>query len=219
MRAESYHAETTGSGQAIRHKLDRDLFFVKSVVKRLEAKTSDKFDVYDPETRRVLLECREPDLGLLTKTARLLGGVHDRGTAFNLVAKIPGTNQQVFRITRGNASLTLGGPVTQIFDHEDQIIGKMKRKNLAWGMKFLLFRQTDEQALVLQIKSWFRRCKLLVGGTEVAQFTRRWEAGHAAWFRHGRFDYAIAFSPEFPRHSPVRHLLLAVALAWHRIRV
>jgi hypothetical protein len=219
LRAESYQPETTVSGQAIRHKLDRDLFFVKSVVKRLEAKTSDKFDVYDPETRRVLLECREPDLGLLTKTARLLGGVHDRGTAFNLVAKIPGTNQQVFRITRGSASLTLGGPVTQIFDHEDKIIGKMKRKNLAWGMKFVLFRQKDEQALVLQIKSWFRRCKLLIGGTEVAQFTRRWEAGHAAWFRHGRFDYAIAFSPEFPRHSPVRHLLLAVALAWHRIRV
>ena len=115
--------------------------------------------------------------------------------------------------------MTLGGPVTQIFDHEDQIIGKMKRKNLAWGMKFLLFRQTDEQALVLQIKSWFRRCKLLVGGTEVAQFTRRWEAGHAALFREGRFDYAIAFSPEFPRHSPVRQLLLAVALAWHRIKV
>ncbi len=192
---------------------------MKSAVKLLEAKTSDKFDVYNPETRRVVLECREPDLGLLTKTARLLGGVHDCGTAFNLVAKIPGTNQQVFRITRGSASLTLGGPVTQIFDHEDKIIGKMKRKNFALGMKFLLFRRKDEQALVLHMKSWFRRCKLLIGGTEVAQFNRRWKAGHAALFREGRFDYAIAFSPEFPRHSQVRQLLLAVALAWPRIRV
>jgi len=115
--------------------------------------------------------------------------------------------------------LTLGGPVTQIFDHEDKIIGKLKRKNLAWGMKFLLVRQKDQQALVLQIKSWCRRRKLLIGGTEVAQFTRRWEAGHAALFREGRFDYAISFSPEFPRHSPVRPLLLAVALAWHRIKI
>ena len=219
MRAESYNPETSDSGQAIWRKLDRDLFFVKSAVKLLEAKTSDKFDVYNPETRRVVLECREPDLGLLTKTARLLGGVHDRGRAFNLVAKIPGTNQQVFRITRGNASLTLGGPVTHIFDHEDKLMGKMKRKNLALGMKFLLFRRKDEQALLLHIKSWFRRRKLLIGGTEVAQLTRRWEAGHAALFREGRFDYAIAFSPEFPRHSPVRQLLLAVALAWHRIKM
>ncbi len=172
MRAESYNPETSDSGQAIWRKLDRDLFFVKSAVKRLEAKTSDKFDVYNPETRQVVLECREPDLGLLTKTARLLGGVHDRGRAFNLVAKIPGTNQQVFRITRGNASLTLGGPVTHIFDHEDKLIGKMKRKNLALGMKFLLFRRKEEQALLLHT-----------------------------------------------RHSPVRQLLLAVALAWHRIKM
>ncbi len=206
------------SEQSNRNSLDRDLFFVKSTVKVFEAKTSDKFDVYNPETRRIVLECREPDLGLLTKAARLLGGVHDRGTTFNLVAKIPGTNQQVFRITRGNTSLTLGGPVTKILDHQDEIMGKMKRKNLALGKKFLLFRRQGDQTLVLQIKSWFGRCKLLIGGIEVAQLSREWQACHAHFFRTGRFDYAISFSPEFPRHSSIRQILLAVALAWHRIR-
>jgi hypothetical protein len=57
--------------------LNRNLFFVKNAVARSEAKTSDKLDVYDPESRQVLLECREPDIGILTKIARLCGGRHD----------------------------------------------------------------------------------------------------------------------------------------------
>jgi len=48
--------------------LNRNLFFVKNVVAKREAKTSDKFDVYDPESLQILLECREPDIGILTKT-------------------------------------------------------------------------------------------------------------------------------------------------------
>ncbi len=31
--------------------LNRNLFFVKNAVERLEAKTADKLDVYDPESR------------------------------------------------------------------------------------------------------------------------------------------------------------------------
>jgi hypothetical protein len=96
--------------------LNRNLFFIKDAVKRSEAKTADKLDVYDPDSRQLLLECREPDIGMLTKIARLCGGRHDAGTAFNLVAGIPSSKEQVLRIVRGNATLTLGGPAIKISD-------------------------------------------------------------------------------------------------------
>src|ERR1035438_9781314 len=96
--------------------LNRNLFFVKNAVAKREAKTSDKFDVYDPESHQILLECREPDIGVLTKIARLCGGRHDKGTAFNLVASIPGSKEQVLRIAGGNATLSFGSPAVKISD-------------------------------------------------------------------------------------------------------
>jgi len=92
------------SDAAVWNILYRNLFFVKNAVKASEAKTSDKLDVYDPQTHELLLECREPDIGILVKVARLFGGKHDRGTPFNLVAIVPGSRQQVLRITRDSAS-------------------------------------------------------------------------------------------------------------------
>jgi hypothetical protein len=109
--------------------LNRNLFFVKNAVAKREAKTSDKLDVYDPESRQILLECREPNIGVLTKIARLIGGRHDEGTAFNFVASIPNSKEQVLRIVRGNSTLSLGGPVVKISDQWDSLLGKLKKKN------------------------------------------------------------------------------------------
>jgi hypothetical protein len=63
--------------------LNRNLFFVKNAVEKLEAKTADKLDVYDPESRQILLECREPDIGALTKVPGFL--VEDTTKERNLI--------------------------------------------------------------------------------------------------------------------------------------
>ena len=52
--------------------LNRNVFFVKSAVKRLAAKTSDKFDIHDPNARELVLECREPGLNASPKRGGLL---------------------------------------------------------------------------------------------------------------------------------------------------
>ncbi len=49
--------------------LNRNLYFVKEHVKIFKAANS--FDVYDPETKEQLLQCREDNLGFLQRCSGL----------------------------------------------------------------------------------------------------------------------------------------------------
>jgi len=189
--------------------LNRNLFFVKDAVKRSEAKTSDKLDVYDPESRQILLECREPNIGVLTKIARLCGGRHDQGTAFNLVASIPGSNEQALRIVRGNATLSFGGPIVKISDHWDSLLGILKKKKLSLGTKFTFVPEKQGESFILEIKAG----EIFSDDKKVAHFAK-WNSD---FFKENKFNYAFSISQEVPANSQIRQVLLAVAFAQHRI--
>lgn len=199
------------SGKNIWDVLNRNLFFVKNAVERSEAKTADKLDVYDPESRQILLECREPDIGALTKVARLIGGRHDEGTEFNFVVSIPGSHEQVLRIARGTSTLSLGGPAVKISDHWDSLLGKLKKKNFALGLKFAFVPEKQDEPFILHIKG----AEIFCDDKKVAAFLK----SSTGFFRENKFDYAFSISQEVPANSQIRQVLLAFALAKHRILI
>jgi hypothetical protein len=189
--------------------LNRNLFFVKNAVRTREAKTSDKLDIYDPESCQILLECREPNIGILTKVARLFGGRHDTGTEFDLVASIPESQQQVLRVARGTATLSFGGPAVKIFDNWDSLIGKLKQKNFALGQKFNFAPEKEGSTFTLQIKNGV----ILCDDKRVAHFSK-WNSD---FFKENKFNYAFSINQEVPANSQIRQVLLAFAIAQHRI--
>jgi len=191
--------------------LNRNLFFVKDAVKGREAKTSDKLDVYDPESRQLLLECREPDIGILTKIARLCGGSHDRGSSFNLVASIPGGNERVLRVVGGNATLSFGGPTVKISDHWDSLLGKLKRKKLSLGTKLAFVPEKQGEPFILEIKGG----EIFCDDKKVALFAKY----NSGFFIENKFNYAFVISNDVPANSQLRQVLFAVAIAQHRIIV
>jgi hypothetical protein len=190
---------------------------VKNAVKRTELKTSDKFDLYDPASRELLLECREPNIGGLTQLARAIGGDHDHGTKFDFIGRIPGTEHQTFRLKRGNTSLRLGAPM-QFLDHQNQLIGQMEKKLLTLGLKFA-FSNGPAELFVLQVKAKFLSStnEILMGNKPVARLVRNWKADHADFFKTGKFSHAISIARDFPVSSPARQLLLAFCAAIHRV--
>jgi hypothetical protein len=199
----------------LREIFNRDLIFIKNAVRAREAKMADKLDVYDPETRQVLLECREPDLGALTKMARLAGGRHDKGTAFDLVASLPGGGQQVLRVARANATLSLGGPPVRIYDDSNTPVGTLKEKLFAIGLRYNFVPEKQEKPFVLHIEGKFPRngCDIFCDGKQVAGISQpRTEV-----FKEGQFDYAFSIDREVPPDSVMRQVLLAVGLAKHRL--
>jgi hypothetical protein len=196
--------------------LNRNLFFVKNAVKALEAKTSDKLDVYDPESRQPLLECREPNIGGLTKVARLFGGRHDTGTEFDLAANIPSTQQQALRVARGTATLSFGGPALKIFDNWNSLIGKLKKKNFALGLKFNFVPEKQNEGFLLHFKKQlFGGCQIFCDNKMVAKIS----GCDAPFYKEGKFDYAFYISDKVPPNSPQRQVLLAVAMVQHRMAV
>lgn len=197
--------------------LNRNLLFIKDAVRALEAKTSDKFDVYDPYSRELLLECREADLGGVTKLRRLAGGKYDTGSPFNLVASVPGSNQQILRIARKVPFLSIRKPPIEFYNHEDLLILTSKKKFLSIRPTFLFFTSGNTLLLELQMKSILNGYQLIEGENELATISLRWKGDKADYF-DGEFKYALSINRDVVENSITRQLLVAFALSFRRVQ-
>ena len=204
--------------------LNRNVFFVKDAVKMLETKQSDKFDIYDPNTQELLFECREPNLSAVTKMRRLAGGKYDVGSPFNLVASVPGTDQQLLRVARNPGVFSIGSPPIDFYDHENQPISAMKKKFLSlFAQKFQFFSPQKTLQLELSAKPIIsleltRKASynLVAQKKVLATITPKWKGPQSAYFRQG-FKSAISIAEDVPQNSPVRQLLLAFSISVQRI--
>lgn len=70
-------------------------FFFRNLIHPRQPKTTEKLDVYDPENRELIMECREPNTGFFTKLSHFHGGTSDVYAPFNLVAKNPKSGELV----------------------------------------------------------------------------------------------------------------------------
>lgn len=198
--------------------LNRNLFFVKNVVKSHEAKTSDKFDVLAPPSGDVLLECREPDLGVMTKITRFLGGQYDEMAPFNLIATLPGSGEQVLRIARGSSFVTAGGSAIEYSDHNDQMICRMKKPFFSLGRVFRFFRDEKDTLFLLRLQSGLNGYRLVIDKKEVARVMLKWKKEHGDVFKRSKCKYAIAISPDVPQNNVARQVILALAVSIDRIK-
>jgi hypothetical protein len=128
-----------------------------------------------------------------------------------LVARLPGSNERVLRIARGNASLSFGGPIVKISDHWDSLIGSLKRKKLSLGPIFTFAPEKQGEAFILQMKGG----EIFCDDKKVGVISK-W---NSIFFKEHKFDYAISIDPEVPANSLIRLVLIAFALAKHRVIV
>jgi len=200
--------------------LNRNLFFIKNAVKSSEAKTSDKLDIYDPETRQLVLECREPELGIITKAARFIGGHHDHGTKFDFFARQPGEGQPVLRVSRGNVSLSFGGCAIRLVNHDQEALGTLKKKKFSFGNKYLFSGERGLGQLLLEVKSDFlgKTIRWLFNDRVVGTLCRKPASSqHEAYYREEKFEYSYCIAPEVPANDVLRQILMAFAIAQHRV--
>lgn len=199
--------------------LNRDLFFVKNAVRRREPKLCDKLDVYDPAQRVMTMQVREPGIGKLTKAARLCGGSHDRGAAFDLVASFPESDQQTVRVSGQSPIFGLNGRRVDVVDHRGIMVGSIRKMVTTIGFKFLFSEVATAEKMVLDLKpSLFGgRLDILLDGQLVATMKRNWDGSHEEYFQDGDFDYAFWISPEIKKNSGMRQALVALGLSHHRV--
>lgn len=184
--------------------LDKNLFFVKEHVKIFKAANS--FDILDPETKEVLLQCREENLGFFTKMFRFSD--YKRMTPFNMEIKTP-QGKTILTVRRG-VSFFLS--TVEVLDDRNEVIGKFKQKLFSIGGKFEVLDANERPLCMLKGKwtSWDFKF-ISNDGKEFATVTKKWSGIGKELFTSAD-NYVLQISPEVPAGNPLRMLIMAAVM-------
>ena len=184
--------------------LNRNLFFVKEHVGFFKA--ANNYDVLDPSTGEVILECREEKLGFFTKLMRFSD--LKRSTRFDIQVRT-GEGQTVVRIKRG---FSLFRSKVDVLDESDQRIGGFRQKILSIGGAFTVMDDMDRPICTLKGKwtGWDFRFLDLDGG-ELAHVTKKW-AGVGKELFTTADNYILEIAHTVPADSAVRQLIMAAVM-------
>lgn len=188
---------------SINEILARNTFFVKEHVGMFKA--ANNYDVLDPATNEVLLECREPNLGCFAKFFRFTG--YKTMTPFDIVVSSK-EGEQLVRIKRGTSMFR---SKVQVLDENDQHIGTLKQSFRIGGG----FRVLDPQGkIAFDLKgkwtTWEFTFKL--GDKELGKITKKW-AGLGKELFTSADNYIINIQEDVPVDHPVRKLIIASAMS------
>jgi uncharacterized protein YxjI len=146
--------------------LKHHLFFVKE--HRGIFKAANSYDIYDPETREMLMTCREEDLGFLTKLFRFSS--YKSMTPFNLVVKDM-SERQVVRVKRGFSWFR---SKVDVYDENEILIGWFRQRLLTIGGKFDVFDAGGTMLCTLKGKWHSWDFKFVDEHSEFASVSKKW---------------------------------------------
>ncbi len=184
--------------------LNKNLFFVKEHVKIFKAANS--FDILDPDSKQVVLQCREENLGFFTKMFRFTD--YKRMTPFNMEIKTP-QGQLILMVRRG-VSIFLS--TVEVLDERNSVIGKFKQKFFSIGGKFEVLDASERPLCMLKGKwtSWDFKF-VSNDGKEFATVTKKWSGLGKELFTSAD-NYVLQISSEVPADNPLRMLIMAAVM-------
>jgi uncharacterized protein YxjI len=183
--------------------LNRNLFLVKEHVGWFKA--ANNFDVHDPETGEVLLNCREDKLGLFTKLFRFTD--YKRMTPFHIEIRTP-AGEPVVTIRRG---ISLFLSKVQVLDENNQPIGGYKQKLFSIGGKFDVLGANEQVLCTLKGKWTGWDFRFIAGEIELAHVTKKW-AGLGRELFTSADNYILQISDQVPAGHPVRQLIMSAVM-------
>ena len=183
--------------------INRSSFFVKEHTGILKA--ANNYDILDPETNSVMMECREENLGIFTRLFRFTE--YKRMTPFDVRIRTT-DGRQVVRVTRGVSFFVSD---VSVFDENDNRIGGFKQKFFSIGGRFSVLDKNDRPVCDLQGKwtSWDFR--FVEGDTEYASVSKKW-AGIGKELFTSADNYMLQINSNVPADSDIRKLILAAVM-------
>lgn len=181
--------------------LNKNLFLVKEHTGIFKA--ANNFDIYDPSTNEMMMQCREERLGFFTKLFRFTD--YKRMTPFEIDIKTL-SGETLLTVRRG-VSILLS--TVEVVDHQGTVIGKFKQKFFTIGAKLEVLDASERPLCILR-GSWtnwdFKFTS--ADGKEFAQVSKKW-AGLGKEFFTTADNYVLQISNEVPENHPLRQLILA----------
>lgn len=184
--------------------LNGNLYLVKEHVGMFKA--ANNFDIYDAETNEVVMHCREPNLGLLSKLFRFTD--YKRMTPFDVEITTP-DGHPVCRVTRG---ISIFLSKVSVYDENETHIGGFKQKLFSIGGAFEVLNTADKPLCRLKGKwtGWDFRF-LAPNDTELAHVSKKW-AGLGKEFFTSADNYVLNISDSIPPDNPIRQLIMGAVM-------
>jgi len=183
--------------------LSKNIYLIKEHIGMFKA--ANNYDIYDPETGVIIMECREEHLGLITKILRFTD--YKRMTPFNIQVKTP-EGHQVLRVKRG-VSLFLSK--VEVLDENDHVIGGFKQKLFSIGGAFTVLDASETPLCQLKGKWTGWDFRFLDGETELAHITKKW-AGIGKELFTSADNYVLQISDSVAADNVARQLILAAVM-------
>ncbi len=183
--------------------LSRNIFLVKEHVGMFKA--ANNFDIHDPESGQIIMECREEKLGIITKLLRFTD--YKRMTPFDIEIRTP-DGKKIVSVTRGISFFL--SKVT-VLDENDKLLGGFKQKLFSMGGAFNVLDENDEVICALKGKWTGWDFRFLSNDTEFAHVTKKW-AGLGKEFFTSADNYILEISEAVSADSPIRKLILAAVM-------
>ena len=183
--------------------VNNNLFLVKEHVGLFKA--ANNFDIYDPSTGDIIMECREPSLGFFTKLLRFTD--YKRMTPFDIQIRTP-DGQRIVRIQRG-ISLFLSKVI--VSDQDNNVIGGFIQKLFSIGGKFDVVNGNDQVICKLEGKWTGWNFSFTDGGREYAHVSKKW-AGVGKELFTSADNYVLEISNDVPEDDDLRKLILAAVM-------
>ncbi|MCK5541374.1 MAG: hypothetical protein KAI40_01690 [Desulfobacterales bacterium] len=183
--------------------LSRNLYLVKEHVGMFKA--ANNYDIYDPETNEIIMECREDNLGIFTKLLRFTD--YKRMTPFDVQIRTP-EGQQIVRVKRG---ISIFLSKVEVLDENDQVVGMFKQKFFSIGGAFTVFDANEEPVCQLKGKWTGWNFKFMTNETELAHVSKKW-AGLGKELFTSADNYVLKISETIPSDHVARQLIVAAVM-------
>ena len=189
--------------QSVLSALNQDLYLIKEHVGMFKA--ANNFDIYDPESGEMVLECRENNLGPLTKVLRFTD--YKRMTPFNIDIQTP-TGEKVVSVKRG---VSFFRSEVDVQDAQGSRLGGFKQKFFSIGGKFDVLDSTDNPVCTLKGKWTGWEFSFSKDGVEVAKVSKKWSGLGKELFTSAD-NYMLQISPDVPKDDPARPLIMSAVM-------
>jgi uncharacterized protein YxjI len=192
------------TGGRMHPALNRNLFLVKEHAGLFKA--ANNFDIYDPETKQQILQCREDRLGIFTKMLRFTD--YKRMTPFEIEVRTP-SGEPVLHVRRG-VSIFLS-KVDVLDGATGTRIGGFKQKLFSIGGAFSVLDSNDNPICQLKGKWTGWDFRFMAGDEELAHVSKKWSGTGKELFTSAD-NYILSISEHVPPDSQIRQLILAAVL-------
>ena len=183
--------------------INHNLFLIKEHIGLFKA--ANNYDVYDPATGDLIMECREPNLGWFTKLLRFTD--YKRFTPFDVQLRTP-QDERIVRVQRG---ISIFMSEVEVRDGDNELLGRFIQKLFSIGGKFDLVDANNQPLCSLEGNWVGWEFNFKQGDTVLAHVTKKWGGIGAEMFTSAD-NYILEINPIVEQDSDLRRLIIAAVM-------